>query len=78
MYSINNLKNVQEIRQYITKAMTEAKCGESEIKYFCRQIASKDFYDIIQTSQEYIDMLNKIEEEKLHANACIKGYVSQI
>ena len=78
MYSIDGLKNVQELKQYISKAMTKEKCGESEIKYFYKQITNKNFCDIIQISQEYIDMLNKIEDEKLHANACIKGYISQI
>ena len=77
-YTLKDSTTVQAIKQYVIKAMNEMKCGDLEVKEYNREIRNKDFYSILQISQEYIDMLNNIETERLKANACITGYTSQV
>lgn len=63
-YTLKGLTTQQAIKQYVLNAMTEMKLGQEEIQEYTRQIKRYDFSYLQQVSQEYIDMLNSLEEER--------------
>jgi len=74
MYSIDGLKTSNAIRQYVLKAMQEMKLGTEEQMEYMNQIRRYDFSYLHQISKEYIDMLNKMKEEK-KKSTCRISYV---
>lgn len=61
MYSLEGLDTAHAIKQYVIKSMQKCKCGTTEIKEYQRQVDRYDFIYLQQISQEYIDMLNRME-----------------
>lgn len=61
MYSLKEVANAQELRFYMNKIFQEMKIGPLEITEYNNQIKGCSFAQILEISQEYIDMLNNMK-----------------
>jgi len=72
-YSLEGLNTVHEIKQYIFKSLADNKVGTLEIQEFQNIIRHQNFEEFLQTANEYIDMLNKMQEEQECTVTYIEG-----
>lgn len=64
MYSLNNVEfTIHAIKNYVKACMKEKKLGNEEIREYDKLVGNCAFEEAVELSQEYIDMLNKMEQE---------------
>lgn len=72
MYSLKDIdNNAHSIINYVKNCMKEKKLGATEIKEYERQARRYAFDNLIVVSQEYLDMLNQMDE----VSECKVSYV---
>lgn len=72
MYSLDKVeKNAHNIINYVKLCMREKKLGSTEIKEYETQARRYDFNYLLQISQEYIDMMNKMDDQ----SGCTTKYI---
>lgn len=61
-YNLENLRggNCQSIIKYVKECMKDKKLGNIEIKEYELEAKKSNYYELLNLSQEYIDMLNKM------------------
>ena len=65
MYNLNNVDgNAHDIIGYVKACMKEKKCGSTEIREYEKQAKMYDYTHLLNVSQEYIDMLNQMEQQQ--------------
>lgn len=61
-FSLENVENdAQSILTYVQEAMKKRKLGADEIDDYVKQANAYDHSNLIKVSEEYIDMLNKMD-----------------
>ena len=65
MYNLNNIEQTAlAITNYVKGCMKEKKIGAFEIKEYEKAIKRCTFSELIEISQEYIDMLNNMDKQE--------------
>jgi hypothetical protein len=65
MYSLNNIdETALAITTYVKTCMKEKKLGSFEIKEYEKAVKRCSFSELIELSQEYIDMLNNMNNQE--------------
>lgn len=65
MYSLDKVdKTANAIINYVKQCMKEKKIGATEVKEYERQCKQYGFDHLLTISQEYIDMLNNMEQNQ--------------
>lgn len=65
MYSLDNIdQTALAITTYVKNCMKEKKIGSIELKEYEKAIRKCQFYELLEISQEYIDMLNNMDNQE--------------
>lgn len=72
MYSLDKIDgNAHAIIGYVKACMKEMKLGATEVKEYERQAKRYDYTNLLNVSQEYLDMMNQMKQN----NECKVTYI---
>lgn len=65
-FSLDGVEQTQqEILTYVQEAMKKSNMSSTEIEDYVREAKRYDFTHLVQTSQEYLDMCNQVNDVSL-------------